>query len=352
MIWRVTPPKRRSVARQSTRPSSRSSYASRSAAERLQAGAVDETGHRDKSVAFEFRTVDLHARLACGGTRTTMTRAAGIVNALCCGVRAREKLRNGGTVDRETVVDALWRGAHGERIALTQWNGVLTLAAAAAAQLALLERYVAAGDALGGWKVGMTSGRSRDAFGAGVRPFGFVLASRILSSGTRIPLAGIHRAGVENELCFLIERPLAGASVTPAEARAAVGAVAPAFEINETRLDDGADDALRLADDLSQWGVVIGAWQRPVPADVDWEAIEVALVRDGVEVERQRARGHIDDHFASIAALARALAPFDRGLTPGEHIITGAFTRQRVAVPSRWSGRFEPFGRVDVEFTG
>jgi 2-keto-4-pentenoate hydratase len=253
-------------------------------------------------------------------------------------------------MDFETIVDAFWQSACGAPLESARLNGALSLETAARVQLAVLDRHVTAGERLGGWKVGLTSGRSRDAFGPGVRPFGYILQRRIFPSGTRLPLAPIRRCGVENELCFALDAPLAGAATTADEARAAVGAVAPAFEVNEVRLDDAADNGVRLADDLSQWGLVVGEWQRPGWHKVDWASVEVALARDGREVERQVARGHIDDHFASIAALTRSLAAVGRGLRAGDRVITGAFTRQAVDAPSRWAGRFDVFGSVTVEF--
>ena len=71
-----------------------------------------------------------------------------------------------------------------------------------------LDRLLAEGEQLGGWKLGLTSGRSRDAFGAGIRPFGFILAGRIYPSGAILErLPGL---GVENELCWVLAEPLTG----------------------------------------------------------------------------------------------------------------------------------------------
>jgi len=130
-----------------------------------------------------------------------------------------------------------------------------------------------------------------------------------------------------------------------------IGGVAPAFEINETRLAGKVDPPARVADNLSQWGIVVGKLTKPVPLDFDFDSLEVVLRRDGVEVERVAARGHIDDHFESIATLTRTLAKFNRGLKAGERIITGSFTRQRVDGPSRWEGDFGPLGTVAIRFS-
>ena len=217
-------------------------------------------------------------------------------------------------------------------------------------QLSLLDRWRTTGEQLGGWKVGLTSGRSRDAFGAGVRPFGFVLRSRIFAGGASIPRSRIPRLGLETELAFRIGTTLGGRNVTPAQARAAVAAVAPAFEVNELRIRPGADHGCRAADNLSQWGLVIGMEQSPAP-DLDYDALTVSFSRDGEIVETVAAAGHIDDHFISLAALARELSGFGLALEPGQQVITGSYTRQNIDRAGLYRGDFGALGAVSVTFT-
>ena len=216
-------------------------------------------------------------------------------------------------------------------------------------QLAVLEERLAAGESLGGWKVGLTSGQARDSMGAGFRPFGYILDSRIFASGANISLSAFERVGVENECCFTIGRELAG-EVSRDEVLDALDGVAPGFEINERRLLADTTAPERLADDLSQWGIVAGP-SRAV-AGVDFESLVVTLARDGEAVETVPARGHIEDHFSSIAALAAQLSRFGRTLQPGQRVITGSFGRCPVQGPSSWSGDFgSELGVVEVNFT-
>ena len=214
-------------------------------------------------------------------------------------------------------------------------------------------------DALGdrapaGWKVGLTSGAARDSMGEGFRPFGHILPDRVFDSGARIPLAGLQTPGIENELCFRLGRALEG-QVSRRQVLDAVASVAPAFELIERRLSAGAGQVEHLADNLAQWGIVVGEERQ-----LDWECspfsgLAVALRRDGEEVQRVAAAGHIDDHFASIAALAAQLARFDRCLDAGARIITGSFTKQAVAGPCRYEGDFDVgaaqgLGQVVMEY--
>ena len=136
--------------------------------------------------------------------------------------------------DAPKLLDTLWQlqkdpdFAAGDILLTTE----LSADEGQALQLQLLERWLNEGETLGGWKIGMTSGESRDALGAGIRPFGFVLASRMLGTGADIPRAHLYRGGVENELCFIMNSPL-GEHATAESARAAVRHAAPGFEINQ-----------------------------------------------------------------------------------------------------------------------
>ena len=131
-----------------------------------------------------------------------------------------------------------------------------------ALQFQLLERWLNEGEELGGWKIGMTSGESRDALGVGVRPSGFVLKSRIFRSGAQLSRASLHRGGVENELCFIVGSAL-GDGATAAAAQTAMAGMAAGFEINQKRLPPNSPAGLRIADNLSNWGIVYGESGNP-----------------------------------------------------------------------------------------
>ncbi len=217
-----------------------------------------------------------------------------------------------------------------------------------ARQLARLEEQTAAGDALGGWKVGLTSGRARDAMGAGFRPFGYLLRSRMFSSPANVPLAGTPGVALENELCFTIGQDLQG-NPDRRSVIDAVAGVSPAFEIAEQRLGRGAEPADMLADNLSQWGTVVGEPRVLDWSDFDFRSLTVTLCRDGRTVERVAAAGHIDDHFDSIGALVRMLNGFGLALHPGQRIITGSYTRQPADGAGHWTGDFGPdIGSVEL----
>jgi 2-keto-4-pentenoate hydratase len=220
----------------------------------------------------------------------------------------------------------------------------VTLESGQLAQLDLLQHRLDAGESVGGWKIGMTSGASRNAMGNGVRPFGFILRSRILAANSVLLLADMHKGQVENELCFVLGSTL-GAGATATDARRAVQAVLPAFEINQKRLPAGVSPGVRVADDLSNWGIVIGD---PVESPTDLSKLSVTLSGPDGEIETVASAGHIDDHYQSLATLARGLAVHGRSLEPGQYVITGAYCKTPFA-PGRYTGEFNlGIGAVSV----
>ena len=223
-----------------------------------------------------------------------------------------------------------------------------------ALQFQLLDRWLNEGEELGGWKIGMTSGESRDALGVGVRPSGFVLKSRIFRSGTRLPRSALYNGGVENELCFIVGKEL-GNGATPRSAKSAMAGLAPGFEINQKRLPPGSAAGLRIADNLSNWGIVYGEPITDAQLTDDLSAMQVTLSEQtegrNTEIERVTSEGHMDPHYESLATLAQRLSDFSHSLQPGQQVITGAYGKTPFAVGC-FAGDFSlGIGRAVLELT-
>lgn len=212
-------------------------------------------------------------------------------------------------------------------------------------QLQLLNRWLDQGEEIGGWKIGMTSGASRNAMGDGIRPFGFILQSRVNPSETKLPLERLQNGGVENEVCFSFSS-LLSTDTTPEAARNALSAIYPAFEINQKRLPQSAQSGLRVADNLSNWGIVYGSG---VETEIEINSIQVHLSHNGKEIEQTDSKGHIDDHYQSIATLANKLGQYGHSIEVGHKVITGAFGKAPFA-EGTFQGTFSHgIGNVTVE---
>ena len=215
-------------------------------------------------------------------------------------------------------------------------------------QLRVLNRFEAEGESLGGWKVGLTSGKARDRMGKDFRPFGYVLQSRIFRSGVTVPAGPIMDCHIEPELCLIIGSPLRGAEVDREHAKAAVRTVAPAFEINEIRVPPDKGHAPLLADGLAQWGIVVGP-EVPVREGLVDTTVEFSC--NGQVVETKTPGTTMDDPYLSLSRLCRLLHKFGLGLEPGQRVITGSFCHHAVTQAGIYTADFSDIGAVSVRFS-
>ena len=257
--------------------------------------------------------------------------------------------------DVDGAVDALWRAAAAGDHAPGAWQGQLDLDQALAVQLGRLGRRLDVdGDELAGWKVGLTSPRSRAMLGGDERPFGHIVRSRLFRSGDRIPAADLHQPHIEPELCFAFEHPVSWPLDDPDAVRRAVSSIRAGFELNENRPGTrdpgkGPDLPLSVADNLSQWGIVVGDGIEPTGVDVD--GITVTLLCDGEAVYEGRSSDVLDNHWSSLARLAEVLHRHGRRIEAGHHVITGAYTRLPVVPGQRWEAHYHGIGSVAVHLT-
>jgi 2-keto-4-pentenoate hydratase len=253
--------------------------------------------------------------------------------------------------DLRALTERLWDARTGGDVFPPWLVGALTLDQALDVQLGILERRLAAGDELAGWKVGLTSARARKALGVDARPFGYLLASRRFGSGVRVAAAGIQKPSIEPELCFTIGQPLAGEGIGRDDVAASIARVAAGFELNERRAGSARPDVPALVTDcLTQWGIVEGQGVEPAAVG-DLNGVRCTLSRDGEVVYRGTSRDELDDHLESLRRLVVGLSRHGRALEPGQKVITGAFARLDVLPGSTWRAAYEGVGEVEVMFS-
>jgi 2-keto-4-pentenoate hydratase len=244
----------------------------------------------------------------------------------------------------------IWEAAQRGVYYPSAWHRKLTVTEGYRAQLALLELAMQAGGRHAGWKVGLTAPAIRAQVGYHQPVFGFLLEQGNIPSGTPLRVADLVTPLLETELCLTVDRTLRGPGITPGQARQAIVAAAPAFELVERRGDFVGDPPLAIAENVQQKGFITGA---PValPPGLALKTVTVEVFINGERVDRATGREVFGDPAASVAWLANALAPFGVAVEPGMRIMSGSFTRQYPGRPGdRIEARFDPIGSVSAVF--
>jgi 2-keto-4-pentenoate hydratase len=251
----------------------------------------------------------------------------------------------------DEAVEILWQSAQQGVYYPAALKGQLTLPDAYRVQRGVLARALAKGEAQAGWKIGLSAEAVRQVYGMSAPVFGYLLASRCFPSGHRFAHARLINPAIESELCFTLKQGVQGPGVSPEQVLAAIGSVAPAFEIIEFRGNMGADLPLGVADNVSQWANVIATAVEPYPQGLDLGQVTLEMRRNGAVVMQGRAADVIDNQLQSMAWLANALAEYGGALEAGQYIMTGSFNKPLPVAPGEcWETHFSSVGTVTTAF--
>jgi len=201
----------------------------------------------------------------------------------------------------------------------------LTLTDAYAVQREVDALRVAGGASPFGWKIGLASRAFMERVGADEPFWARTFSDRIFDSPATIDLSGWHNARFEPELALVLGADLAGPGVTREQARAAIRAVRPAFEIVDSR---ATVNGVVVIESVADSGWFAGAVLGPeIPADgLDLDGVTVA-VREGDGTETTGAATILMDGPAGcLAWLANRVADSGLSLRAGDIVLSGTMT--------------------------
>lgn len=253
------------------------------------------------------------------------------------------------------MADALWR-AERERAAiapLTDTRPGLGIAEGYAIQAYNIARRTAAGGAVRGRKLGLTSRRTQQLLGVDEPTFGVLLDEMFVDDGAELALAELLAPRVEAELAFVLAADLVGPGVSVDEALGAIGGVLPAIEVVDSRIVDWRSRiADTVADNAGAAKVVLGT--RPVPVQgLDLRLLGVLFSRNGRPIDSGAGAAALGHPAAALAWLADTLSNFGEGLHRGDVVLAGALTRMfPVRAGDRFSAEFAHLGAVSLRFAG
>jgi 2-oxo-hept-3-ene-1,7-dioate hydratase len=209
----------------------------------------------------------------------------------------------------------------------------ITIDDAYAIQQAWIRIHLAAGRAIKGRKIGLTSHAMQSALGISEPDYGVLLDNMFYGNGADIPFQRFIAPKVEVELAFVLSRELRGPGCSTADVLAATDHVTPMLEIIDTRvqrIDPETRVNKKIQDNIADnagCGAMVESGIRLAPDGRDLRWIAALLHRNG-KLEESGVSAAVLDHPANgIAWLANALARHGTGLPAGEIILSGSFTR-------------------------
>lgn len=207
------------------------------------------------------------------------------------------------------------------------------------------------GEAVRGYKIGLTSRAMQQAVGIDEPDYGHLFASQLLEDGARISLGRLHAPRIEVELGFVLDQPLRGPGVTVSDVLAATRHVMPALELIASRTELPRQLVDTLADNAAGAGVVLGGrLVRPLDVDLRW--LGAVLYKNAAIEESGMSAAVLGHPAAGIAWLANRLGPQGVTLEPGQLLLAGSFTRPvAVAAGDVLHADYGPLGGIAVTFT-
>lgn len=226
-----------------------------------------------------------------------------------------------------------------------------------AIQASLVELKKQSGNAIKGWKIGLTSKAMQYALNIDVPDSGLLFEDMFFDNGTTIPGDRFIETRIEAEIAFIMSKPLEGASVTREDVLNATESVAPALEILDTRIvrvdkESGATRKIfdTISDNAANAGIVLGD-KRHKPADVDMRWVGAIVLRNNEVEETGLGAGVLNDPATGIVWLVQRLAQYGQGLEAGDVVLSGSFVRPIEARPGdSFFADYGSFGSVSCKF--
>lgn len=234
---------------------------------------------------------------------------------------------------------------------LTETVPRMTPADGYAIQRALVNRLVAEGDAVVGWKLGLTSKAMQEMLGVPEPDYGAVVASMVADDGATLPANRFIQPKAEGEIALVLGEDLAGPGVSVLDAARAVAGAVAAVEVVDSRIEDWRIALPDTIADLASCGtVVLGS--RIVPVDFDLRLVGMVVDLDGATVATGAGAAALGNPLAAVAWLANTLAPHGVTLEAGRFVMTGSLHAAFDVRPgSVVRAEFDRLGPVTVTFT-
>ena len=220
-----------------------------------------------------------------------------------------------------------------------------------AIQDAILDRKLARGARIAGYKAGLTSHAKMKQMGVATPVFGFLVDEFTVPDAGEVKMSELIHPKVEPEICFVTRSDLRGPGCHIGAVLAACDFVLPGIEVIDSRYRDFKFDLKSVvADNTSASRFVIGG--RIAPArDIDLRTLGIVLEKNGEPVAFGAGAAVLGHPAAAVAMLVNHLGRRGQVLPPGSLVLSGGIT-EAVAVQAgdHVTLRMQHLGSVSLRF--
>ena len=209
-----------------------------------------------------------------------------------------------------------------------------TIDDAYAISLGILARRERAGERVIGKKIGVTSAAVQNMLGVHQPDFGFLTDRMLVPNAGTVRIAdSMIQPRAEAEIALILIHDLKGPGVTAQDVLAATQAIAPCFEVVDSRI---ANWDIRIVDtvaDNASCGVFVLGEERADPRAFDLAALKVRVWKNGQPLSEGLGSAVQGSPLASVAWLANTLGRYGVELKAGEVILSGSLVPLEPARP-------------------
>ncbi|HTZ71618.1 MAG TPA: fumarylacetoacetate hydrolase family protein [Acetobacteraceae bacterium] len=204
-----------------------------------------------------------------------------------------------------------------------------------AVSLDFLSRRLADGEKLVGKKIGVTSKPVQDMLGVHQPDFGFLTDWMRVPVGDPVDIAArrLIQPRAEAEIAFLLRSDLHGPGVTDQDVLQATEAIAPCFEIVDSRIQDWKIGIVDTVADNASCGVFIVGAARVDPRTRDLPNLHVRVIKNGRFLSEGMGSAVQGSPLTAVAWLANTLGRYGVQLKAGEVILSGSLVPLEPAKP-------------------
>lgn len=208
----------------------------------------------------------------------------------------------------------------------------LTIDDAYQISLDFLKRRRAEGERVVGKKIGVTSKAVQDMLGVHQPDFGFLTDWMHVEGDIGVEDKKLIQPRAEAEIAFILRDGLKGPGVTAKDVIDSTEAIAPCFEIVDSRIDDWKIGIVDTVADNASCGVFVIGDARADPRDHDLPNLKVTVTKNGAPLSEGLGSAVQGDPAQAVAWLANTLGEYGVTLDAGDVILSGSLVPLEPAV--------------------